>query len=218
LRAVLTGGELLGNEQRRYLEGTFACKVYDWYNMWENVATALQCKEGTYHLIPELSYVEILRNGQTCRAGEVGDIVGTHLGNYSMPLIRYNMDDLASPIGSLCLCGRNTPTLMLVGGRGRDLIVTSRGYVALQAGLIFARIDSSLPVEKLQFYQERRDEVLVRIVRGNGYTEDDTRTLIAEIDKFFDGAVTLGWEYVEDIPRTPSGKYLSVVSHVPLEL
>jgi hypothetical protein len=60
--------------------------------------------------------------------------------------------------------------------------------------------------------------VVVRIVRGNGYTKDDTRRLIGEIDRFFDGAVKLRSEYVEEIPRTPSGKYLSVVSHVPLEL
>jgi len=218
LRAILTGGELLSEEYRCYLEDTFACKVYDWYNMWENVATALQCERGTYHVVPELSHVEILRNGRPCKSGEVGEIVGTHLGNYSMPLIRYNMNDLASPIESACLCGRNTQPITLIGGRGRDIIVTPRGYVVLQNALISSKIDPPLPVEGLQFYQDRKEEVVVRIVRGNGYTEDDTRRLIAEIDQIFDGAVTLRWEYVEEIPRTPSGKYPYVVSHVPLEL
>jgi phenylacetate-CoA ligase len=186
--------------------------------MWEMVAFAPQCREGTYHLIPELSYVEILRNGRRCEAGEVGEIVGTHLGNYSMPLIRYNMNDLASPIGSPCPCGRTTPTFVLIGGRGRDIVVTPKGYVVLQNRLISAAISPPLPVEKLQFCQERKEEVLVRIVRGVGYTEDDTGRLIAEIDKIFDGAVKIRWEYVEDIPRTPSGKFPFVVSHVPLEL
>jgi phenylacetate-CoA ligase len=218
LRAVLTGGELLGDEHRRYLEETFGCKVYDWYNMWENVATALQCEQGTYHLIPELGYVEILRNGISCKSGEVGEIVGTHLGNFSMPLIRYNMNDLASPIRLPCPCGRNTQTLALIGGRGRDIIVTPTGYVVLQNAFISGKINPPIPVEKLQFYQERKEEVLVRIVRGNGYTEDDTRRLLAELDTIFVGGVKLDCEYVEDIPRTPSGKYPFVVSHVPLEL
>jgi phenylacetate-CoA ligase len=218
LRAVLTGGELLGDEHRRYLEEAFGCKVYDWYNMWENVATALQCERGTYHLIPELGYVEILRNGIPCQSGEIGEIVGTHLGNYSMPLIRYNMNDLASPIRLPCPCGRNTQTLALIGGRGRDIIVAPTGYVVLQNAFISAKINPPIPVEKLQFYQERKEEVLVRIVRGNGYTEDDTRRLLAELDTIFDGDVKLNCEYVEDIPRTPSGKYPFVVSHVALEL
>lgn len=168
-------------------------------------------------VILELSYVEILRNGRRCEAGEVGEIVGTHLGNYSMPLIRYNMNDLASPVGSPCPCGRTTLTFALIGGRGRDIVVTPKGYVVLQNRLISAAISPPLPVEKPQFCQERKDEVLVRIVRGEGYTEDDTGRLIAEIDKTFDGAVKIRWEYVDDIPRTPSGKFPFVVSHVPLE-
>ena len=218
LRAVLTGGELLGDEERRYLEDTFACKVFDQYNMWEMVAFAPQCERGSYHIIPELSYVEILRNGRSCEPGQVGEIIGTHLANYSMPLIRYNINDLASPIGSPCPCGRNTQTMVLIGGKGRDLIVTPRGYVGLQAGLVTARMVPPLPVEKLQFVQERKDEVVVRIVRGKEYTEDDTRRLIAKVDKILDGTVQLRWEYVEDIPRTSSGKYPFVVSHVPQEL
>lgn len=218
LRAVLTGGEMLGDEERCYLEDTFACKVFDQYNMWEMVAFAPQCERGSYHIIPELSHVEILRNGRSCEPDQVGEIVGTHLANYSMPLIRYNMNDLASPIGSPCPCGRNTQTMVPIGGKGRDLIVTPRGYVGLQAGLITARMVPPLPVEKLQFFQERKDEVVVRIVRGKEYTEDDTRRLMAEVDRILDGAVHLRWEYVEDIPRTSSGKYPFVVSRVPLEL
>src|SRR3972149_4212809 len=128
------------------------------------------------------------------------------------------MNYMAAPIGSPCPCGRNTQTIALIGGRGRDIIVTPRGYVVIQMTSIFARLDSSIAVEKLQFYQERKDEVDDRIVRGNGHTEDDTRRLIGEIDRFFDGAVDRRAEYVEEIPRTPSGKYLSVVSHVPLDL
>ncbi len=218
VKAVMTGGELIGQERRSYLEGIFECKVFDWYNMWENVATAVQCERGSYHLIPELSYVEILRNGHQCNPGEAGDIVGTHLANYCMPLIRYNMDDLAVPQAGVCSCGRTTPTISLVGGRGRDLIVTSKGFVPLQAGFVFARLGPAMPIKKLQFYQERQDEVVVRIVRDEMYAEDDARRLLGEIGRLFDGNVKLHLDYVNDIPRSPSGKHIFVISHVPLEL
>lgn len=217
LRAVLTGGELLDETQRALLEETFHCKVFDHYNMWEMVAFAAQCERGSYHLIPELSCVEILQDGHPCGSGEVGEIVGTHLENYAMPLIRYNMKDMASLNESLCMCGRNTQIITLMGGKGRDLLVTPRRYVAIPAGRI-ARIVPPVPVEKMQFYQDRRDGVLVRIVRGKGYVEDDTRRLIAEIDRILEGEVKIRWEYVDDIPRTPSGKFPYVVCKVPLEL
>lgn len=218
LKAVLTGAELLGDVQREYLAQTFGCRVYDWYNMWENVATAIQCERGTYHFIPELSYVEILRNGRHCKPGEVGEIVGTHLENYAMPLIRYNMNDLASPIGSACGCGRSLDSIALIGGKGRDLVVTPRGYVVLPAGKVTANLDPPVRIEKLQFYQERKEELLVRIVRGAGHSEDDTRRLLHQVDRLLDGAVKLRTEYVEDISRTPAGKYPYVVCKVPLEL
>jgi phenylacetate-CoA ligase len=147
--------------------------------MWENVATAIQCERGTYHFISELSYVEILRNGRPAQPGEAGEIVGTHLENYAMPLIRYNMNDLASPIGLPCECGRSLPSITLIGGKGRDPIVTSRGFVALPARQVTAKLDPPVRIEKLQFYQERKEEVLVRIGRGIGHDEDDTRRLLA---------------------------------------
>ena len=90
----------------------------------------------------------------------------------------------------------------------------------LPAGQVTAKLDPPVRIEKLQFYQEHKEELLVRIVRGNGHTEDDTRRLLAQVDRMLEGAVRLRWAYVEDIdiPRTSSGKYPYVISHVPLEL
>jgi len=44
----------------------------------------------------------------------------------------------------------------------------------------------------------------------------DPAVAVAEVDRMLDGAVRLRWEYVEDIPRTPAGKYPYVVRRVPL--
>jgi phenylacetate-CoA ligase len=216
-RSVMTGGELILDWQRRFLEDAFGCTVFDRYGMWESVAAASQCEQGSYHVLPNLGYVEILRNGRPCGPGEAGELVGTHLVNHSMPLIRYNMHDVVAWTGQLCPCGRGTPTLSIIGGRGRDLLVTRSGYAVVPAGLL-TRIVPSLPIEKLQFYQEKKGEVLVRIVRGRGCTPEHTRILRDEIGRLLGDAVTVSWEYVEDIPRTSAGKYQFVISHVPLEL
>lgn len=216
-RSVMTGGELILDWQRRFLKDAFGRGVFDRYGMWESVAAAAQCEQGQYHLLPELGYVEILRNGRPCGPGEAGELVGTHLVNHSMPLIRYNMHDVAAWTGQRCPCGREAETLSIIGGRGRDLLVTRSGYAVIPAGLL-TLIVPSLPIEKLQFYQEKKGEVVVRIVRGSGYTADHTRMLLGELERHLGDSVTLSREYVEDIPRAPSGKYQFVISHVPLEL
>ncbi len=216
-RSVMTGGELILDWQRQFLEDAFGCMVFDRYGMWESVAAASQCEERGYHVLPGLGYVEILRNGRPCDPGEPGELVGTHLVNHSMPLIRYNMHDVAAWTGQLCPCGRDTPTLSIIGGRGRDLLVTRSGYAVVPAGLL-TRIVPSLPIEKLQFYQEKKGEVLVRIVRGRGYTPEHTRILLHEIERHLGDSMSVSWESVEDIPRAASGKYQFVISQVPLEL
>ncbi|HWQ68923.1 MAG TPA: AMP-binding protein [Patescibacteria group bacterium] len=216
-RAIMTGGELVLEWQRRFLESSFGCTVLDFYGMWESVAAAAQCERGGYHLIPECGYVEILRNGRPSGPGEAGELVGTHLRNYSMPLIRYNTHDVVAWTGQLCPCGRATSTLSIIGGRGRDLLVTKTGYCVIQAGLA-TRFVPSLPVEKLQFYQEKKGEALIRIVRRSGYTPEHTRMLLDELTKEVGDSMVFSWEYVDDIPRGPSGKYQFVISHVQLEL
>lgn len=112
---------------------------------------------------------------------------------------------------------RATPTLSIIGGRGRDLLVTKTGYCVIQAGLA-TRFVPSLLVEKLQFYQEKKGEALIRIVRRSGYTPEHTRMLLDELTKEVGDSMAFSWEYVDDIPRGPSGKYQFVVSHVQLEL
>jgi phenylacetate-CoA ligase len=216
-RAVVTGGELVLDWQRCFLEEAFGCKVFDCYGMWEHVAAAAQCDRGGYHLTPELGYVEVLRNGRPCGPGEAGELVGTHLTNYAMPLIRYNMHDVVAWAGQRCPCGREAPVLSIIGGRGRDLLVTRSGYAVIQAGLPTWFVPP-LPIEKLQFYQEKKGEAVVRIVRGEGYAAEHTRMLLDEVQKHLGDSMTLAWEYVEEIPRAPSGKYQYVISHAPLEL
>ena len=216
-RAIMTGGELVLEWQRRFLESSFGCTVFDFYGMWESVAAAAQCERGGYHLIPECGYIEILRNGRPGGPGEAGELIGTHLRNYSMPLIRYNTHDVVAWTGQVCPCGRATPTLSIIGGRGRDLLVTKTGYCVIQAGLA-TRFVPPLPVEKLQFYQEKKGEALIRIVRRSGYRPEHTRMLLDELTKEVGDSMAFSWEYVDDIPRGPSGKYQFVISHVQLEL
>jgi len=70
----------------------------------------------------------------------------------------------------------------------------------------------------LQFYQEKKGEALIRIVRRSGYRPEHTRMLLDELTKEVGDSMAFSWEYVDDIPRGPSGKYQFVISHVQLEL
>ena len=48
-----------------------------------------------HHVVAEGYIVEILRDGEPARPGEIGEVVITDLNNYCMPFIRYRIGDLA---------------------------------------------------------------------------------------------------------------------------
>jgi phenylacetate-CoA ligase len=71
-------------------------------------------------------------------------------------------------------------------------------------------------IEKSQIVQETPDRVTVKIVRRPGYTDEDTRTLVAGLAERLGPSVAIDVAFVDDIPRGPSGKFRWVVSKVPL--
>ena len=87
MKAILTSSETLVPEQKMVIEQAFMCKVFDYYGMAERAAAIHTCEHGSYHIVPEYSIVEFVRNG-TLEDGYY-EIVGTSLNNNAMPLIRY---------------------------------------------------------------------------------------------------------------------------------
>ena len=53
-------------------------------------------------------------------------------------------------------------------------------------------------------------------MRRPGYTDDDTRRLVAALGERLGPSVAIDVQFLEDIPRGPSGKFRWVVSKVPL--
>ncbi|MEI6255191.1 MAG: hypothetical protein WCQ77_00955 [Planctomycetota bacterium] len=81
------------------------------YTAGEAGAIAYQClEEGRWHIQSEKLIVEVLdAAGRPCAAGETGDVVLTPLHNFAMPLLRYEIGDLATVGSGPCRCGRMLP-------------------------------------------------------------------------------------------------------------
>jgi phenylacetate-CoA ligase len=75
------------------------------------------------HLHPELIYAEVLdEHDQPVRPDEAGEIVITTLGVEGMPLVRYRTGDKARLHVEPCTCGRTTPRIGPIIGRGQHMI------------------------------------------------------------------------------------------------
>lgn len=211
-KSVYTASETLLAPQRDLIGRAFRCPVMNWYGNTEMAANIVQCPEGTMHVQPLHSVVEILRpNGRAAAPGEEGELVCTGFGNVAMPLIRYCVGDTAVAGGEPCACGRTAPTIRAVTGRVEHYVVTPSGRLVGRLDHVFK---DALHVREAQLIQDRPDHLRVRIVRREGFSPADEARISAHLRERLEPRMTWTYEYVETIPRAPSGKFQFVISQV----
>jgi phenylacetate-CoA ligase len=175
------------------------------------VVFASECERGTLHLHPEYGITEVLSHGKDAQVGEPGELICTGFQNWAMPLIRYEIGDTAIRSDSTCSCGRHFPSLKTVIGRIDDTIVTPDGRHVGRLDPIFKGVGG---IKETQIVQERVDYLIVRMVRGQGFEPKMAQAVIDELKKRVGERVTVELVYLDQIERSSTGKFRSVVSRV----
>ncbi len=212
LIVAITNAESALDHQRDTIAGAFRCPVRETYGMAEIVAAAGECAASQLHLWPEVGWLEIRDGAQEAARGTAGELICTGLLNEDMPLIRYRGGDRgALPADSVpCGCGRTLPTLARIEGRTDDVLYTRDGRPVGRLDPVFKR---HLAIREAQVIQEALDTVRVRCVPAEGYSDADTRSIIAGLRARM-GSVEVIVEPVEALPRTANGKFRSVICNL----
>lgn len=214
-KAIITSAEVLEPDQRSLIESVFECKVYDRYGSRETSVLASECDHHSgLHIGAEGFLMEFLREGRPAKPGETGKVVVTDLLNFGMPFIRYQIEDTGIPITESCGCGRGLPLMKMAGGRTTDFLVTPSGKIVSGASLTIYLIANTPGVAQAQLIQEKKDEVVFKIVRGEKFSDASLAFLAAEIPKYLGTDVKYQIEYVDTIPVESSGKYRFSISKV----
>lgn len=201
--AVETSSEKLSDNQRSVIEEAFRCKVYDWYGQSEYVVSAGQCPDGNYHIV-ESGIMEFIRDGEQVGEGEMGEIVGTGLYNYSMPFIRYRIGDIGNYSEEKCNCGRRLPVLQSLEGRVSETIITPDGK--LLSGMSFEhywkhRIGPYTPnVDYVHIIQKSKRRLLVEMVRRDDYSNEETQTILRELKELLGSEIEIEFRNLDSIP------------------
>lgn len=123
IRQILTFGEVVTPEIREICRTAFGARICDRYSCEELGWIALQCpKHDHLHVMSATVRVEIVDDqGRPCGVGEPGRVLLTALQGYAMPLIRYELGDVAE-WGPDCDCGITLPVLRNIQGRRRNFL------------------------------------------------------------------------------------------------
>ena len=178
------------------------------YTAAETGAMAYQCKEGgRWHLQSEKSIIEVLDPaGHPCTPGQTGRVIVTPLHNFAMPLLRYEIGDLATMGKGPCSCGRALPILDDIPGRARDLLMLPSGELR-PPYYGHGAVMQVRAIRQHQVIQTSQNQVCFRLVVANPLTRDEETHVIQSASKALGSAFGVSIEYVDEILRSPNGKF-----------
>lgn len=217
VQAIFTSSEKLTELERKVIQHQFQCKVWDRYGTGERLAVTQQCEYGTYHQNIEFGVFQVDSPlGQPARMGQKGMLVLTGLTNFSMPLIRYAIEDVGCLVEGDCPCGRTLPLAGPVDGRKDDVIVTAEGRLMPRAGLdqIHEFVQN---IERCQLVQRKIGEVVIRVQPRPGFNQADAEELVRQLRKRVGDGTAIEIESVERLELTVTGKQRFIVSEVDVD-
>ncbi len=214
LRNISSLGETLSPDTREFVQKAFGCKVYDMYSAQEIGYMALQCpKHEHYHIQSENCLVEILdENNNPCPPGKIGRVVVTSLHNYRMPLIRYDIGDLAIA-GNTCDCGITLPVIKRILGRNRNLVIYPNGDKSWPSYNPMKLMDI-FPNAQFQLLQTSLTELELRVNITTPLQESQIQAAQAVIRKAIGYDFNIAVHPVKNIERAASGKFEEFICQV----
>ncbi|HCL80367.1 MAG TPA: hypothetical protein DIC53_10410 [Synergistaceae bacterium] len=223
LRAVISTAGNLTPDIEDDLRRAFGVVIANRYGCREAGDIAASCPEGRLHVNPFTHYVEILDDrGRLAPKGE-GRIVLTLLTNRTMPLIRYDIGDVGDlKERTVCPCGRDWQTFRRVHGREASLLYRADGTI-IDPVLFFPFMRilfRLLPVERYQVVQEDYHRFTFRAVLKDGATAEGPETdrgldeIRQAVRMELGDDVEIAFDFPEEIPFAPSGKYFYALSKV----
>ncbi|MEN3056808.1 MAG: phenylacetate--CoA ligase family protein [Candidatus Methanosuratincola petrocarbonis] len=216
-KRVVSQAETLTDEMRRTIEDTLGTKVFNFYGSREASSLAGECIEGKMHIFCFNNELEVADEGGIVKKeGEEGKVIITTLHNYSMPLIRYDVGDMAVVGPVHCKCGNLLPTLNKVSGRIIEHFLLKNGtvvpgeYFIHLIGVVLNKSD----INKFQVIQEDYERVKINIVSREQLNQSNMKEIEDKIRLVMGNSCEISWNCVEDIDKTKSGKYIYTKSLV----
>lgn len=215
LVSIISSAECLNERQRKLIEECFGVPVFDRYGSREVGCIGSECPHhGGLHLHPLDHVVEVVDTLTGAPVtGRPGKVLITSLTNFAMPLIRYEIGDLAVMGRGECGCGFPGPMLKKVVGRISDFIEAPTGRQV--HGEYFTHAFYGLKsVRQFQFVQKSKTDFLLRIVKTPEFGSDDLDCILAETERVLGSDARLSIEFPTSIPPSPSGKQSFTISEL----
>lgn len=212
LKAVITSSEKLSPEMRDTFRRVYQCNTFDSYSGVEACGLISETPDGYLVNSPDVGILEVVdEKGIHVPAGGSGEVVSTGLLNYDQPLIRYRIGDRVS-LAKARSGPRNIqmPVIDQIDGRIEDKVVGPDGRLMVRFHGIF--VDHHGLIAS-QVVQEKTDRIVLRLVVASSYSKSISEPIMTQrMQSQLGSGLKVSFEYLDELPRTSSGKIKSVIS------
>ena len=209
LRAVFVGSEPLLSWQNQAINKAFSCPIFNYYGQAERVICGINCRfSNKLHVIMEMGILQFEEQNALKKQLRM---VGTSLLNYSMPLVRYELNDITSGYTNQCQCGISRLIINPVETKMEDYILSPNGTF-IPASLLTFPFKEARGIFEAQIVQKSFDELIVRVVVNNIFTAYEEINLRKKIQQCIGEDIYIVVRKVDKIERTLNGKFRFVIS------
>ena len=197
---IMCQSERVSPRHRVLCQRAFGATLIDRYTCEESGWIALQCPEhGQLHVVYPTTLLEIVdENLKPCPPGALGRVLLTSLHSYAMPLIRYDLGDLAE--WGTCECGRTWPVIGKLWGRSRNRLQLRNGQL-LAMPFLGDDVGKIPTVREFRVLQYRDGEVEIQLSAYSPLTEADCQQIanifrlngLSDIDLHITEVPTIDW-------------------------
>ena len=169
--------------QRDLCRKAFGAEIIDRYSCEECGWLALQCpKHEHLHVMSGTTIIEIVdENLHHCPVGVPGRVLVTSLYSYAMPIIRYDIGDIAE-WGEACDCGIKLPVIKRLWGRKRNSVRLPDGELRPMAYLGDDVANISV-IKEFRLIQQKNGDIDFLIRSDRSLTEKESALLCSYILK-----------------------------------
>lgn len=208
---IFGGAENTLDYQKSNIEAWTGAVVTDQYGLTEGNCNLSRCELGLYHIDHEFGFVECVDAEALSEGRKRGRLIGTSFSNMAMPLIRYDTGDIAiwKSDDFNCPCGRKTNVIESIEGRIDDFVELNDGRRIMRFDYLFKGTDS---IKEAQVCQYKLGEVVIVLVSRVGPNKKVENELTEQFKKWIADDMEVRFEYIENIPKSSSGKFKAVQS------
>ena len=184
LHHIISQYERVTPHQREVCRKAFCgAKIIDRYSCEETGWLALQCpKHEHLHVMAGTTIIEIVDgNLKPCPIGVPGRVLVTNMQSYAMPIIRYDIGDIAE-WGEECDCGIKLPVISRLWGRKRNLIMVPDGELRPMP-FLGDDVGKMRVIKEYRIVQQKNREIDFLVRADRPLSEDEVNLLCSYIHK-----------------------------------